>query len=83
MDPAIELIRHAISRGDYTRASDLWNRFVWDLEQRIRSGRLTPSAWTDVAALFAWSRNVLLCSRARSLDLLNAVHVANAYRLVP
>ena len=54
-----------------------------ELEQRIRGGRLSVSAWTDVSDLFAWSRNVLLCSRAQSLDLLNAAHVASAYRQVP
>ena len=83
MDPAIEVIRHAITRGDYAEALELWNPFVCELEQRIRGGRLSVSAWTDVADLFTWSRNVLLCSRAQSLDLLNAAHVASAYRQVP
>ena len=83
MDPTIQLIRHAITRGDYAEALELWNRLVCDLEQRIRGGRLSASAWADVAALFAWSRNVLLCSRAQALDLLNASHVASAYRQIP
>lgn len=83
MDPAIEPIRHAITRGEYARASALWNRFVSELEERIRGGRLSASAWTDVTEFFAWSRSVLLSSRAQALDLLNANHVASAYRRIP
>ena len=80
MDPAIELIRHAITRGDYAQASDLWKSFACELEKRARLGRLSVSAWSEVTELFTWSRNVLFCVRAQALDSMNANHVANAYR---
>ena len=83
MNPAIEPIRYAITRGDYPRASELWNHFASELEDRIRAGGLPASEWTDVAELFAWSRNVLLCARAQALDLLNANHVASTYGRAP
>jgi hypothetical protein len=83
MNPAIERIRHAITRGEYPQASELWNHFASELQDRIRAGRLPASEWTDVAELFTWSRNVLLCARAQALDLLNTNHVASTYGHAP
>ena len=71
--------RFHLSREEYAEAEDAWRRLVERLEPRLRKGNFPPQEWAPVAALYDWSRSVLLCARARMADQLNASHVASRY----
>jgi hypothetical protein len=69
-----EPIRLAIGAGDYTLAASLWQEWVAELHA---SGDLVD--FRAAAQLAKWSREVLLCARAHTVDRLNALYVAGEY----
>lgn len=66
----LDLIRHAIERGDFAHARTLW-------EEHARN--VTVSDWPRTTDLYEWSRTTLLCARAHLLDRLNALKAAEKY----
>ena len=75
----LEPIRHAMNAGEFDRAQLLWNECAAALTEELGEGRLTQARLREVRELVEWSRNVVLCERARLLNQLNSLHVAGEY----
>jgi hypothetical protein len=79
MPEATDRIRHAIARGEFAGAEVLWEDLSRQMRERIASGAAGEAEREALVELYDWSRNVLLCERARILDRLNTLHAAGAY----
>lgn len=72
-----EPIRRAIEAGDYSLAASLWQEWAGELRAAGSAGDAADCR--AAAELVEWSRNVLLCARAHTVDSLHALHVAGTY----
>ena len=79
MPDAAAQLRYAIERGDYARASALWEQWSAELARHIAAGTLDPVEWSRAQELLRWSRNLLIAERAHLQIRLNTLHAVGAY----
>jgi hypothetical protein len=72
-------IREAVASGEFDRATILWNEYATRIREEIRRGTCTAGRMAEAGELVRWSRQVVLCDRARAQAQLNTIWVASRY----
>jgi len=78
----LELIRQAVSAGEFGRAQILWKDCAAGLAEDFSNGCLSEARLKEVRELVEWSRMVVVCARAHLQDRLNSLHVAREYEVL-
>ena len=76
-------IRQAIASGEHQKALELWSAYEAQLRVALEAGTLSADTLRETRELVAWSREVLLCGRARTLARLDALYVSGIYESCP
>ena len=72
-------ILHAIARGEYARATAMWNEYAALLREEISRGVCTAAQLAEAGELVRWASEVALCDRARSQTQIDQMWVAGRY----
>ena len=72
-------IREAIASGAFHRAALLWNEYAAGIRDEIDRGTCTAARMAEAGELLEWSREVVLCERARAQAQINTIWVAGQY----
>jgi hypothetical protein len=72
-------IREAVASGEFQRAQQLWNAYVFQLQEQLRCGSFSALQLGQVRDLVEWSRSVALCARQHAQDRINSLLVAAEY----
>jgi hypothetical protein len=76
--------REAVSSGEFTRASELWNSYAAERLEEARRG--CGDRLPEMQELMEWTREVVACSRAQSLRTVRTrlmeAYAAGAYERV-
>ena len=82
-DERILRLRQTVGRGDFRKATVLWQEYAEWLTGEIRQGRAAEGQLQETRKLVDWSRQSALAARAHSQkrlwDLLTGLQAAEAY----
>jgi len=76
-------IRDAVSAGELSKASELWDTYAAYLAGEIRAGNGSEAKLDQVRNLMEWTRGVTACAQAHAEQALNSqrtsLHAAAVY----
>jgi len=85
LDNAIHArFRRAVSAGEFSRASALWEAYAEQVAAEIRGGICPAAQFSQMRELMDWTRGIVTCARAHGQLRINTrrteLHAAAVYK---
>lgn len=77
-------IRRAVSAGEFSQASTLWDSYTAQVAAEIRGRTFSAARLAQMSQLIEWTRGVVTCARAQAQRRMNSrrmeLYAAAVYR---